>query len=129
MSVSQQSTRYCRYNDGKDDGELTFIKPFYWDVTTLEFQLWHSAMKECEDTYLTLLEHGVTPELARSVLPNSLKTEIVVTANMREWRHIFSLRCGSAAHPQMREVMRPLLREFYDRCPALFFDVYYSITG
>jgi len=82
---------------------------------------WAQAMKDTEDVYLELLNRGNwTPQQARSVLPNSLKTEIVVTANFREWRHIFKLRCSPAAHPQMREVMLPLHEEFAKRIPVLF---------
>ena len=80
-------------------------------------------MKDAEETYLDLIATGAKPEEARSVLPNSLKTEIVVTANYREWRHIFELRCAPNAHPQMRELMLPLLDEFAARIPVLFDDV------
>jgi thymidylate synthase (FAD) len=80
-------------------------------------------MEQAEKAYLRLLESGAEPEQARSVLPNSLKTEIVMTANIREWRHVLSLRCSAAAHPQMREIMLPLLEEFAKRIPVLFDDL------
>jgi thymidylate synthase (FAD) len=80
-------------------------------------------MQACEDTYLKLVDAGATAQEARSVLPNSLKTEIVTTANIREWRHIFKLRCDKAAHPQMRQVMLPLLAAFSQRIPMLYDDL------
>lgn len=89
--------------------------------------MWESAMAIAGYFYKELLLSGATPQEARSVLPNSLKTEIVITANMREWRHIFWLRCDKAAHPQMREIMLPLMNEFHNRVPALFDDIYLSI--
>ncbi len=121
VAYSQESSRYCRY--GTKDKELTFIRPPWWDTSDLRYQLWQNAMKESQYAYLTMLEQNASPQEARSVLPTSLKTEIVVTANMREWRHIFELRCDKAAHPQMRQIMTPLLREMDKRCPALFDDV------
>ncbi len=81
-------------------------------------------MEDAERVYLDLLANGASPQQARSVLPNSLKTEIVVTSNVREWRHILSLRCSEAAHPQMRQMMFPLLSEFHERAPILFDDLH-----
>jgi thymidylate synthase (FAD) len=80
-------------------------------------------MQACEDAYLRLVDAGATAQEARSVLPNSLKTEIVTTANIREWRHIFKLRCDKASHPQMRQVMLPLMGAFQQRIPLLFDDL------
>lgn len=121
-SYSQESTRYCNY--GCDDG-LVFIKPCFFKVSDADrYSLWESAMQAAEHAYNSLLLCGATPQEARSVLPNSLKTEVVITANMREWRHIFKLRCDKMAHPQMRELMVPLLCEMNGRCPVLFEDIY-----
>lgn len=120
---SQESSRYCDYSNDKFGSEITVIRPMWWDTSSMEFQLWQYSMKEAADAYMSLLEQGATPQQARTVLPNSLKTEIVVTANMREWRHIFSLRCDTAAHPQMRQVMIPIMQEFHKRCPAMFDDM------
>lgn len=114
-SFSQESTRYCNYNGG-----VTFIRPPFWGSGTNGYVLWLEAMMLAEDTYLKLLSSGAKPEEARSVLPNSVKTEIVVTANLREWRHIFSLRTAKAAHPQMRQVMCPLFAEMCDALPEVF---------
>lgn len=123
-SYSQESTRYANYSDQRFGSEITVIKPCFWDEKSREYVIWSESMKQAEKTYLKLIEMGASPQQARSVLPNSLKTEIVVTCNIREWRHIFSLRCDSAAHPQMRELMIPLLEEFAKHIPVLFDDLH-----
>lgn len=120
-SFSQESTRYCNY--GKN-GEVTFILPNWFDSVSEESKKdWEESMAFAEQKYLKLLGEGWTPQQARSVLPNSLKTDIIVTANMREWRTIFKLRCSKAAHPQMRELMIPLFEEFKRTIPELFEDI------
>lgn len=120
-SFSQESTRYCNY--GKKDSGVTFIRPCFWEKGGNNYMRWKGAMECAEDSYLRLLKFGATPQEARSVLPNSLKTEIVVTANLREWRHILWLRCSRAAHPQMRQIMIPLLRELQGLVPVIFEDI------
>ena len=123
-AFSQESTRYCNY--GGDGKELTFIEPCFWPYNAPDNRLrlvWERAMAEAEGNYLELLRLGAKPEEARSVLPNSLKTEIVTTANLRQWRTMFRLRCSSRAHVQMRQVMQPLLRELRVRIPILFDDI------
>jgi len=122
-SFSQESTRYANYAQDKFGSEITVIRPYFWSQDDARYALWLSAMQACEDTYLRLVEAGATAQEARSVLPNSLKTEIVTTANIREWRHIFKLRCDKAAHPQMRQVMLPLMSAFQQRIPLLFDDL------
>ena len=126
-SFAQESTRYCNYGSNKFDGELTFIRPFYLDACEPEVeQVWRAAMQACEDAYLTMLKSGCSPQEARAVLPNSLKTEVVMTANMREWRHFLKLRAlGTTGkpHPQMYEVAYPLLMELRTRLPAIFDDL------
>jgi thymidylate synthase (FAD) len=87
--------------------------------------LFLNSLLQSEVTYLNLLESGYSPQQARGVLPNSLKTEIVCTANFREWRHVFTLRCSKAAHPQMRELMIPLLEEVKTLVPVIFDDIEY----
>lgn len=139
-SYSQESTRYCNYGGG-----VTFIIPpwtrfaegewkeiwhgnhmYYgnneleWEGLTASEKAWFRAMFNAEEAYIELLKAGWSPQQARSVLPNSLKTEIVVTANAREWRHIFRLRTSKNAHPQMKEVMDEILIEFANRMPVLF---------
>lgn len=95
----------------------------FLEVGTDGWELWHDACAMAEKFYFDLLDFGCTPQEARAVLPNSLKTELVMTANIREFRHFFNLRCSKAAHPQMREVANMLLREFKERIPVLFDDI------
>lgn len=122
-SYCQESTRYCNYANDKFNGEITVIKPMFLEVGTDGWELWHDACAMAEKFYFDLLDFGCTPQEARAVLPNSLKTELVMTANIREFRHFFNLRCSKAAHPQMREVANMLLKEFKERIPVLFDDI------
>lgn len=119
-SYSQESTRYCNYSKEKFGKELTFIKPCFWDEDDSLYKIWLNNMQEVEKCYNSMIETGASPQEARSVLPNSLKTEIIVTMNLREWRHFFKLRTAERAHPQMREVACQILREFQERIPILF---------
>lgn len=119
----QESTRYCNYSKDGFGNEITVIEPCFWDKESEEYQLWFKCMKYAEEMYLQLLHSGASPQEARSVLPNSLKTEVVMTANLREWRHFFKLRTASAAHPQMREVAIALLAEFQRLVPVVFDDI------
>ena len=124
-SFAQESTRYCNYGKGKFGNEITVIEPVFWNDGNhkVEYMLWYNSCALSETAYLALLNTGASPQEARSVLPNSLKTEIVVTANMREWRHFFKLRTASVAHPQMLELTRPLLKELQSNIPVLFDDI------
>lgn len=124
-SYSQESTRYCNYNNEKFGNELTLIKPLFWSEDSREYRMWVDTMQTIEDTYNRLIDMGAEPQQARSILPNSLKTEIVVTMNLREWRHFFKLRSAKNAHPQMREVACALLDEFKKRIPVIFDDIEY----
>lgn len=124
-SFAQESTRYCNYSKEKFDGELSFIRPYYID--DLSEEACDAISDSClwaEKLYLQLIKDGLRPEQARCVLPLCLKTEIVVTANYREWRNIFKLRTPVAAHPQMRELMCPLLKELQSKIPVVFDDIY-----
>ncbi|EGJ48369.1 FAD-dependent thymidylate synthase [Desulfocurvibacter africanus] len=123
-SYSQESTRYANYAKDRFGSEITVIRPCFWREGSTEYAAWLSAMEAAEQAYLGLIQAGAKPQEARSVLPNSLKTEIVMSANMREWRHVFRLRCDTPAHPQIREVMLPLLGEFHERLPVLFADLF-----
>ncbi len=123
-SYSQESTRYANYSLNKFGREITVIRPLFWAKESPEYSVWLSAMEQAEKAYMALIDSGARPEQARSVLPNSLKTEIVMTCNIREWRHVLNLRCSRAAHPQMREIMLPLLEEFTNKIPILFDDIY-----
>lgn len=123
-SYSQESTRYCNYGSDKFGQEITVIKPCFCDETRDGFYRWKSSCEESERSYFMLLNYGWTPQEARSVLPNSLKTEVVMTANIREWRHFLKMRCSEAAHPQMREVALILLKEVHAKIPVLFDDLW-----
>ena len=131
-SFAQESTRYCNYSKEKFGGELTFIKPYwipdaYDNAPVDDLQKWHRWFDVCiesETQYLSMLNDGMRPEQARCVLPLCLKTELAVTANDREWRNIFKLRTPVAAHPQMRELMCPLLLELQKKIPVVFDDIF-----
>ena len=114
-SFSQESTRYCNYAKGRFGGEITVIRPYFWREDSAKYEVWKRAMEFAENSYIALIAAGASSQEARSVLPNSLKSEIVITANMREWLLIFKHRTSKAAHPQMREAMLPLLAEFQRR--------------
>ena len=122
-SYSQESTRYCNYSNDRFRNNITFIKPCFLDEGTGGYKLWKQAMFIAEKEYFELLKLGCTPQEARSVLPNSTKTEVVMTANLREWRHFLKLRTATAAHPQMRELTVPLLKELQERIPVVFDDI------
>ncbi|AIF53522.1 FAD-dependent thymidylate synthase [Pelosinus sp. UFO1] len=131
-SYSQESTRYCNYSNEKFGNELVFIKPCFWTGNSAEdaemYRIWEASLKEVETNYLSLISLGATPQEARTVLPNSLKTEIVMTMNLREWRHFLKLRTDIKAHPQMREVANIILREFKERIPVIFDDIDFKIS-
>jgi len=118
-SYSQESTRYVNYS-----GEMEFIRPVWWDEWGNENRWsWESALKTVETYYREMIHDGSRPEQAREILPNSLKTEIVMTANLREFRHIFKLRCSKAAHPQIRALMLDMLDGFKKEIPVIFDDI------
>ena len=123
-SYSQESTRYANYSNDRFGNEITVIKPCFWEEGSGQYSEWLNAMLTAEKSYMALIKSGATAQQARSVLPNSLKTEIIVTCNFREWRHILDLRCAKAAHPQIREIMLPLLIEMHRRLPSVFSDLF-----
>lgn len=122
-SYSQESTRYCNYSNDKFGNELTFIKPCFFEKGEQKYNIWEISMERAEKTYFNLLSVGCISEQARSVLPNSIKTEIVMTANLREWRHFLKLRTSNAAHPQMRQVANMILTMFKEKIPVIFDDI------
>lgn len=122
-SFAQESTRYCNYSNDKFGKEITVIEPCFFSSLSDSYTFWKHAMESAEEHYFSLLDSGATPQEARSVLPNSTKTEITITANYREWRNFFKLRTTKAAHPQMREVTIPLLKELKTRLPIIFDDI------
>lgn len=129
-SFTQESTRYVNYSKRG----IQFVLPvefqhIHWfsslgsDPRSVEAASWAISMEHAETAYNRLIELGCSPQLARSVLPNSLKTEIVVTANLREWLHILKLRTNKTAHPQMQDLMRQALALFQEAVPVLFDDI------
>lgn len=133
-SYSQESTRYCNYTNDKFGNELTFVVPVGLELHNLDNSdttdlriVWEDAMVKAEQSYMHLINLGAKPELARGVLPTDVKTEIIVTMNIREWRHFFKLRCDKAAHPNIRYIATYMLIEFYKQLPCLFVDIVDSV--
>jgi thymidylate synthase (FAD) len=121
-SYSQESTRYCNYSKEQFGGEITVIEPCFWKRDSEQYTAWRLAISELEDIYFMLLNGGATPQEARAVLPNSLKTELIFSMNFRELRHFLKLRLDKAAHPQMREVAALILKEVKALFPIIFDD-------
>jgi len=117
-SFLQESQRYCNYGSGKFGGEVTFVEPS--GIAQSSFRDWEAAMSTAEEIYLTMLGDGAAPQVARAVLPNSCKTELLVNAPLGVWDHMFSLRCSKHADPSMREVMVPLHEKFKAQWPLVF---------
>jgi len=115
-AYTQESTRYCNYSGGA----IKFIKPLFYKKGTKEYSLWYQSCLFSAKVYASLIKQGSKPQEARSVLPNSLKTEIVATFNLRQWRHVLKMRCQKAAHPQIREIMIPVLQKFQRKIPVIF---------
>jgi len=122
-SYSQESARFCNYSKDDFGSEITVIEPCFLVPGTKGYKLWERACLVAEQMYFKMLDWGCTPEEARAVLPNSLKTELVMTANIREWRHFLKLRTSPAAHPQMQEVAGLLLKELKAKIPVVFDDI------
>lgn len=128
-SFCQESTRYCNYGKDGFGNEITVIEPCYLVPHTPGYRLWRHSCRVAETTYLELLAHGFTPQEARAVLPNSLKTELMMTANLSEWRHVTKLRCSPAAHPQARQVMMMGLGSMHHHFPDTFEDLWEDYTN
>lgn len=122
-SYSQESTRYCNYSQEKFGKELTLIRPCFWKDDEEKYRIWCDVMEKVECSYNELMSMGAKSEEARSILPNSLKTEIVVTMNLRELRYFLRLRTSPKAHPQMREVANMLLKYVKETLPVFFEDI------
>lgn len=122
-SYSQESSRYCNYSGDKFGNELTFIKPCFWREDDEKYLLWKKTLEVIEQNYMALIKSGAKPQEARSILPNSLKTEIFMTANLREWRHFLKLRTSPRAHPQMREVALKIYKILKENLPVIFDDI------
>ena len=115
-----------RYIQEAKTGDITFIKPNWYDETDEDDKsaIWHSSMRMAEIAYKNLINEGAKPEEAREVLPNSTACRIIMKANLREWRHVFDLRCSDAAYPPMRMLMKDLLAKAHDLIPVVFDDLY-----
>lgn len=122
-SYSQESTRYCNYTKGKFGSEIEVVRPVMLDEGTLEYECWKKSCLLAEDAYFALIERGEKPEVARSVLPTSLRTEITVSANIREWYHILDLRTDRDAHPDIRWMMHGVLLDLENDYPEIFRDL------
>lgn len=124
-SFSQESTRYCNYTKGKFGEEITVVRPYFLPENSPEYNVWYYACETAEDAYVSMVKRGLKPEEARGVLPTSLASDLVMTANYREWRHFLKLRCSREAHPQMREIAIPLLKELQSKIPVIFEGIDY----
>lgn len=122
-SYSQESTRYCNYSKDGFENQITVIEPSFLVNDTDGYEIWERGCKQAEQAYFDMLNYGCTAQEARSVLPNSLKTELIMTANIRAWRHFLKLRTSKAAHPQIREVAGMLLEQLNFILPSLFDDI------
>lgn len=126
-SYSQESTRYCDFSKDKFGNELTFIQPIIEERHAIHnkeyMDNWKKCMQQIEDTYLNMRDKGIIPEYSRQILPNSLKTEIVVTMNLRAWRHFFKLRIHKSAHPQIRDIANKIFKIFNKELPEIFSDL------
>lgn len=128
-SYAQESTRYCNYGKDKFNNEITVIKPSCIEKTgtdceyTKEYLDWYHSCTVAEKSYFELINNGVKPQTARSILPTCLKTEIVITTNLREWRHFLKLRTSKAAHPDIRIPSINLLNQFKELIPVVFDDI------
>lgn len=125
-SFSIESTRYCSYDKDKYGNEIAFINPSYIEDKAI-YEEWKKAMQEIEVRYMRMKELGATTDMCREVLPHSVAAEYVMTANIREWKHILDLRASSHAHPAIRQLLIPLLLHFKKIMPEIFEDVKYDL--
>lgn len=124
-SYAQESTRYCCYSKDKFGGEITVVVPHEIQSSKNpdNYKDWLNVCKNAEAMYLRMLQRGISPQTARSVLPTCLKTEIVVTMNLREWRHFFKMRCSKRAHPDMQILANIILSQMKQAIPVLFDNI------
>ena len=124
-SFSVESTRYCSYDKDKYGNEIKFINPVYIEDKKV-YELWQKTMQEIEKNYIEMKKLGATTDMCREVLPHSTAAEYTMTANIREWKHIFSLRANNHVHPSIRQIMIPLLKYFQKEMPEIFGDIEYD---
>lgn len=125
-SFAIESTRFCNYSKGKYGNELTFMKPSNIEEGSELYNIWLQAMTDAEKHYLDMATRGATVDQLRMLLPHSTKADVFMTANLREWRHIFKLRCAPATHPSIQHIMKMILNEFRAHIPVLFDDIPYG---
>ena len=125
-SFSVESTRYCNYGKDKFGNEIKYMKPCHIEEGTEEYKIWEECLGHIEKSYMTMAELGAKPDQLRMMLPHSTAAEFAMTANIREWRHIFSLRCSKYAHPSIRQLLIPLLLKFKEDMPEIFGSVEYD---
>lgn len=125
-SFSVESTRYCNYGKDKFDSEIKIIKPCHIEEETEFYNIWKKGIESIEKAYLEMAEKGAKPDQLRMLLPHSTAAEYAMTANIREWKHILSLRCSKAAHPAIRQLLIPLLLKFKEDMPEIFETVEYD---
>lgn len=122
-SYAQESTRYCNYSKDKFSKEISVIKPVDLDYMSDAYLDWYEGCTGAERAYFKMIERGCKPQVARAILPTSIKTEIMVTMNLREWRHFIKLRSSKAAHPDIRILAIDLLKQFKNNIPVIFDDI------
>lgn len=125
-SFSIESTRYCNYGKDKWDNQIKFIKPCNIEGDSELYSNWVGTMDFIEREYIAMSKNGATPDQMRMILPHSTAAEVTMTANIREWKHIFELRCSKRAHPSVQQVMIPLLLYFKEKMPEIYEGVEYN---
>lgn len=123
-----ESTRFCNYSKGKYGSELTFIKPCNIDENSELYNIWYNTMQQIESGYIAMAKLGAKADQLRMMLPHSTKADVIMTCNMREWRHIFKLRCDTHAHPSVQEIMKMVLNRFKKEIPVFFDDINFEET-
>lgn len=124
-SFSIESTRWNNYSKGKFGNELTFINPKYID-NEFKYEVWNNCMQSIEDYYMDMAKVKAKPDELRTMLPHSIASEVYMTCNIREWRHILKLRTNNRVHPEIRQLLIPLLLKFKEDMPILFEDIDYD---
>ena len=125
-SFSIESTRYCNYGRDKFDNQIKFIKPVNMKEGTTEYEFWRNCMEDIEESYLDMSKLGAKPDQLRMLLPHSTAAEVNMTCNIREWKHVLSLRCTKHAHPAINQLLIPLLLKFKEDMPEIFENIDYN---
>ncbi len=125
-SFSVESTRYCNYGKNKFDNEIKIIKPCHIEEGTELYDMWKEALENMEKSYLEMSKAGAIPDQLRMILPHSTAAEYSMTANIREWKHILTVRCSNHTHPAIRQILIPLLLKFKEDMPEIFGDIPYD---